>query len=599
MQKGFMKAIAMTAAIIMAQSTAVGVYAATDSTTASTSVSVSDTATNKVKWNNNEGYTVLDKWGNAYPYSFYYYAELSTKKGKEDVLDAYVYIYNILHENRTPNSTIKLRKHNMNAIVIDLDMSKILKGCKDKNGNIISSDNYDYNALSIIRAVLYDSPDLYYAYDYLSDLRNGTLRYPSQYYTSDGKLQKDKVKSDNAKQTIMRFTIPCVYSKKQIAEYDEFLADVVKDFKSKLKENNATTARDFYMTALTYTVHDSGASYGAWGVNSLFNGKGITAASFFKDKTGGCVGYTKAYNYLCQQCGMPFASAGSTGHAWSKVPINNVWYVIDTSAVEVNPGSENDDFFSFVTSSTYATNGGGYSEVTKDKVYVKNYSPKPSDDQVFPKGTSNFKYIPTPKQPTAAELVTPTTSTTSSNTTTKPASTSSTSSSGRKGYKPSNKSCEDVNMLNGSDESLVELFTKVKEKGYAFIVFHPALDDWNERAKAHLEDAKSRGVISYTSIKEKNGDLYIYIDSDASSTSANANKVVSVTIKSDSLKSYKNFKTALTSAVKKAKDGGYGYLKLKTSSTKTLEKYLKQAKKDGIISYTSLKVLDDGIRIKF
>ncbi len=596
MQKGFMKAIAMTAAIIMAQSTAVGVYAATDSTTASTSVSVSDTATNKVKWNNNEGYTVLDKWGNAYPYSFYYYAELSTKKGKEDVLDAYVYIYNILHENRTPNSTITLRKHKMNAIVIDLDMSKILKGCKDKNGNIISSDDYDYNALSIIRAIVYDSPDLYYAYDCLADFGNGKLRYPSQYYTSDGKLQEDKVKSDNAKQTIMRFTIPCVYSEKQIAEYDEYLADVVKDFKAKLKENNATTARDFYMTALTYTVHDSGASYKGYGSSSFYNGKGLTSLSLFKEKTGSCVGYTEAFNYLCQQCGMPFAKATGTVHEWSKVPINNIWYVIDASAVEVNPGFENDDFFSFVTSSTYATNGG-YSEITKDKNTIKTYSPKPSDDQIFPKGTSNFKYIPTPNQPNAAELVTHATSTTSSNTTTKPASTSSTSSSGRKGYKPN--SYEELSMLNGSDESLVELFTKVKEKGYAFLVFSPALDDWNERAKAHLEDAKSRGIISYTSIKEKNGDLYIYVESTTSSTSANANKVVSVTLKSDSLKSYKNFKTALTSAVKKAKDGGYGYLKLKTSSTKTLEKYLKQAKKDGIISYTSLKVLDDGIRIKF
>ena len=200
-----------------------------------------------------------------------------------------------------------------------------------------------------------------------------------------------------------------------------------------------------------------------------------------------------------------------------------------------------------------------------------------------------------PKKPSSSHTTAKTKSFFAS--TTKPASTSSTSSSGRKGYKPNNY--EELSMLNGSDESLVELFTKVKEKGYAFTVFHPALDDWNERAKAHLEDAKSRGIISYTSIKEKNGDLYIYIDSDASSTSANANKVVSVTIKSDSLKSYKNFKTALTSAVKKAKDGGYGYLKLKTSSTKTLEKYLKQAKEDGIVSYTSLKVLDDGIRIKF
>lgn len=595
MNKNFMKAIAMTAAIIMAQSTAVGVYAATDSTTASTSVSVSDTATNKVKWNNNEGYTVLDKWGNAYPYSFYYYAELSTKKGKEDVLDAYVYIYNILHENRTPNSTITLyNKKKLSAIVVDIDMSKILKGCRDKNGEITSSSDESYDAISIVKSICLDSPDLYYVINNLSGFKC-ELRYPSQYY-KDGKLLKDNVDSDGAKCNVYRVTIPSVYSKSQIAEYDKCLSATVKDFKSKLEENNVTTADGFYRAALSYTVDNSGASYTGYGSSSYYNGKGITALSLFKEKTGSCIGYTEAYNYLCQQCGMPFATAMSTNHLWSKVPINNIWYVVDASAIEVNPSIADTDYYSFVTSSQYKKNGG-YSESASSYMAEYYYSPKPSDDQVFPKGTSNFKYIPTPKQPTAAELVTPTTSTTSSNTTTKPASTSSTSSSGRKGYKPN--SYEELSMLNGSDESLVELFTKVKEKGCAFTVFHPALDDWNERAKAHLEDAKSRGIISYTSIKEKNGDLYIYVESTTSSTSANANKVVSVTIKSDSLKSYKNFKTALTSAVKKAKDSGYGYLKLKTSSTKTLEKYLKQAKKDGIVSYTSLKVLDDGIRIKF
>ena len=67
----------------------------------------------------------------------------------------------------------------------------------------------------------------------------------------------------------------------------------------------------------------------------------------------------------------------------------------------------------------------------------------------------------------------------------------------------------------------------------------------------------------------------------------------------DFLKSYDNFKVAVKFAVKKAKDYGYGYLTFNTSSTETLEKYLKQAKKDGIISYSSYKIGNDYIRIKF
>lgn len=79
----------------------------------------------------------------------------------------------------------------------------------------------------------------------------------------------------------------------------------------------------------------------------------------------------------------------------------------------------------------------------------------------------------------------------------------------------------------------------------------------------------------------------------------NSKKSTSITIKKASLKSYTAFKKALKSAVKKAKDGGYGYLTLKASSVKTLEKYLKKAKKDGVISYKSIKVNKDSIRIKF
>lgn len=436
MNKNFVKAIAMTAAIIMAQSTAVGVSAATAQTATVSSISATSSADSGVpKYNNNKGYTALDKWGHAYPYSYYYYADLATQKGTEDALDAYVNVYNALHEIGAAETT------KSNKVYIKVPVLKN-KSNADKK----------YNLAQIALCISRDCPDLYY-------INNSTN--PSIESTKNG---------------ISTIKIITTMTKAEVAEYDKKCAAAVKSFKSKISKKSNLTTKGFYEAALDFVSNGYGIEY------SEGNDIVQTAAGFFANKKANCMGYTEAFNYLCQMSGMPYASVRgkihkSSAHNWAKVPINNVWYVVDVTNGDYYPDR------SFISDAEYAKKV----DATEDSRELR------LKDYLFP--AANGKAI-VPNIPNGGKTSTSTTSTTAT-------------------------------------------------------------------------------------------------------TSANAKKAVSVTIKSDSLKSYKDFKTALKSAVKKAEDGGYGYLTLKSSKTKTLEKYLKQAKEDGIISYSSLKAVEGGIRIKF
>lgn len=436
MNKNFMKAIAMTAAIIMAQSTAVGVSAATAQTATVSSVSATSSADSGVpKYNNNKGYTALDKWGHAYPYSYYYFADLATQEGTEDALDAYVNIYNALHEVGAAETT------KSNKVYIKVPVLKN-KANVDKK----------YNLAQIALCISRDCPDLYY-------INNNTI--PSIESTKNG---------------ISTIKIITTMTKAEVAEYDKKCAAAVKSFKSKISKKSNLTTKGFYEAALDFVVNYSEIDWDCNAANT-HNVVGV-----FADKKATCMGYTEAFNYLCQMSGMPYASVRGkihgTAHNWSKVPINNVWYVVDVMNGYYYPDR------SFISDAEYAKKA----DATEDS---REFRYK---DYLFP--AANGKAI-IPNIPNGGKTSTSTTSTTTT------------------------------------------------------------------------------------------------------TTSANAKKAISVTIKSDSLKSYKDFKTALKSAVKKAEDGGYGYLTLKSSKTKTLEKYLKQAKEDGIISYSSLKAVEGGIRIKF
>lgn len=445
MKKGFMKAVAMFAAVIMAQATAVGAAAETKTDTETASVSASASAA--VNYNDNEGYTVLDKWGNAYPYSYYYYANLSRQKDKEDALDAYLYFYNLLHENRRVNKDKKIE------IIVS---PAILKGnyfYDPSKGFRLSEYDKTYNLGYILYIIAHECPYLYYLEEHDSKF---TYIYDEKYY-KNGKLMTKKVEADGASPIKISITLTSTMTNGQIAAYDKRIADLVSDFKGKLEQDGVTTAKGFYETALNYVMDNAGLSYS----KKAKNGNNLVGAFFEKKAVTG--GYIDAFNLLCHSCGMPYGTAGGyaggiSAHGWNKVAIGNVWYNVDTVW-----GTD----YSFKFDTEYRRLRG-----VQENTEI---SPKGNGKQQFPKG---------------------------------------------------------------------------------------------------VPDADAKPV-------------------------DRSKKALSLAFQADFLKSYKNFKVAVKFAVKKANDYGYGYLTLNTSSTETLEKYLTQAKKDGIISYTSLKVLEDGVRIKF
>lgn len=445
MKKLFSKAIAMTAAIIMAQSTSVGAAAETKTDTAATSVSVSESTA--VNYNDNEGYTVLDKWGNAYPYSYYYYANLSRTKEKEDALDTYVYFYNLLHENRRVN------KNKQIEIIVS---PAILKGnyfYDPSKGFRLSEYDRTYNIGYILYIIAHECPYLYYLEEH--DAKYTDI-YDEKYY-KNGKLMTKKVEADGASPIKLSITLTSTMTNGQIAANDKKIANLVSDFKNKLEQDGVTTSKGFYEAALNYVMDNAGLNFS----KKTTNRNNLVGAFFEKNAVTG--GYIDAFNLLCHSCGMPYGTSGGyaggiSAHGWNKVAIGNVWYNVDTLW-----GTD----YSFLLDSEYRKLRGVQEN--------EKISPKGNGEQQFPKG------IPTADA--------------------KPA----------------------------------------------------------DRSK----------------------------------------KALSLAFQKDFLKSYDNFKVAVKFAVKKAKDYGYGYLTFNTSSTETLEKYLKQAKKDGIISYSSYKIGNDYIRIKF
>lgn len=437
----FTKAIALAAALIMAQSTAL--TAAAETVTGSLSaVRFYALEEEKSKYNDNVGYTALDKWGHSYPYSYYIYAEKALEKGKEDALEAYIAVYNALHETR------------------GADGKTLVVYVPELKGKVEYSEDKIYSLYSMAMYITRECPDLYYASNY-------------------GMLYTEKAEDGR-----IAINVPLLFTKTEIEKYDKSCTAALNEFNAKLSGVSSSDA--FYHAALDFIVKDYGINY----VDD--SGVADTAAGAFANKKVCCMGYTEAFNYLCQMNGMPFASVvgklGNYGHSMSKVPIKNVWYVVDPTNAGYFPQ------YSFVTDTAY-TSGTGIKEIS-----YSGYSTVPAN------GTAIFPDL---------------------------------SAVGR-----------------SSDE-----FFKTDEK-----------------------DSK----------EDKNSS-----EKKTSAKTDNSKKNTSVTIQSTSLKSYTAFKKALKSAVKKAKDGGYGYLTLKTSSVKTLEKYLKKAKKDEVISYKSIKVNKDSIRIRF
>lgn len=524
MKINFTKAAALAAAVIMAQSMAMGAYAETVQTGSLTAIELSASTDQKSKYNDNKGYTALDKWGNAYPYSYYYYAEKSLEKGSEYLIEDYIAIYNYLHEHR------------------GVDEGEYLYFKMKRNCATRSEDTRTYG--SMLRQMLGDTPTLYY--------------YSTSVFGCETNPKDD---------SYVIIHIKLRHTKEQIAEYDKKLEKVKKDFKNLLNQNNPKNAKDFYKAVISYidaNVNDGSSADNDNIVGSLIN------------NFANCAGHVSAFNYLSAVNQMPYASSagyvrGNNPHGWSKVPIGNVWYVVDPTFSGDLVFISDDDYVTLNTAK----------ENTISSVY-----PAANGQKIIPSLPSKIPTVSTKDLDITYDNFI----------------------GMRSGWKTNHSK------YWGFGEGWISKdIKKATEMGYGCV--YAKIEDSDTKSKedklaevkSQLAKFKKEKTAIFDHYKIVDNVVYIYMTKEtfdvsgkaAASSTANAKKNISVKIKSDSLKTYKAFKKALKSAVKKAQDGGYGYLTLKNSDTATLEKFLKQAKEDGVISYSSLKTSKDGIRIKF
>lgn len=610
MKKTFSKAIAIAAAFLMANSTAVSIAAETVQTETLSAVQLYAAKEQKSKYNDNEGYTVLDKWGNAYPYSYYYYAEKSLEKGKEYLLQDYIWLYNYIHENRYTyqNTTFRIQ-FKLTSSDPKTERGEVLKMLRNMD----------------------DCPTMYFAR--VSMFKGGP------------EIEKDP--------SLLSAHCPTFCTSSETKAYDKKLAAANSDFQAYLKEKKAKTSKDFYRCAANYIGKT---------VKSVSGGSDkltTTAVGGLVLKKGNCAGHTNAFGYLCVANQMPVAqTAGESGggfHGWAKVPVNNVWQVVDATFYKVDGTS------AFITDKEYfkmnkakeATSTNVYPAANGKKTVPKlpskepealkfsfphlackasdssswgvygDYAPTKTIIEAYNKGYDCI-YAPITdharrsKEDRLSCLKTALEKPVCKkyydhyeikNDTvfvyyTKESFDVDTSKKGK------GRLLSFVDTLKFRYYDTVEMKSFIADlivQGYSyFAIEYDDSDLWDgylEITKENIEKAKENGVITYDCLEVKNDRLYVYLEGGSSSSddtkTDNSKKSLSVTIKSDSLKTYEAFKKALNSAVKKAQDGGYGYLTLKNSDTAALEKYLKQAKEDGVISYASLKALDAGIRIKF
>lgn len=617
MKKAFSKAIAIAAAFLMANSTAVTLAAETVQTETLSATQLYAFKEQKSKYNDNEGYTVLDKWGNAYPYSYYYYAEKSLEKGKEYLLQDYIWLYNYIHENRY---TYQYKTFRIQFKLTSSDP-------KTERGEVLKMlRNMD------------DCPTMYFI--------NASM------FSGGPEIEKDP--------TLLSAHCPTRCTISEVKAYDKKLAAANADFQAYLKEKKAKTSKDFYSCAIDYlakTVTYSDAMKDG-------NIRRTAVGGLIKNRAN-CEGYSKSFSYLCAANQMPFAETsgeafggwlnGGDFHAWSKAPINNVWYVYDATFYSVD----------------------GVSAFISDKEYFKkNDAKEASGTNVYPaaNGKKTVPKLPS-KEPEALKFSVPHLALKAADSTDwgvygDYAPTKTIVETYKKGYdcvyapitdhpkrstedrlsnikigleKPECKKYYDhyvikdntvfvyytkesfevetskkgkgrllpfkdaINFYYEDERDMVAIIADLIAQGYSYFAIEYSdsglWDGYLEKTKENIEKAKENGVITYDHLEVKNNRLYVYLEGDSSSSddtkTDNSKKSLSVTIKSDSLKTYEAFKKALNSAVKKAKDGSYGYLTLKNSDTAALEKYLKKAKEDGVISYNSYKVNKDNIRIKF
>lgn len=268
--KKFLSAV-MTAAIVFSQASA-PVAAATTSRGTS-SASQSDTVKSSRKdFGNSSYWSKKDKYGCAYPYSYYRYAGSSEAMEK-----LYVKIYNALHDRKSS----------------------------------ITFDRSEGDWATILSELGNSCPELYYY-----------KRYSRKNVTDE--------KGYMVKEIVTFEYLP----EKTLASHDKIFAEVLDDFEAYLDKKDVTTTKQFLNAALAFVGSRVEYDYEAKGSHKKhLDCENIVGA--FVDGKVVCEGYVQAFNYLCRAYGIAYCpkhSEGGSNHALSTVIYKNTWYNYDPTA---------------------------------------------------------------------------------------------------------------------------------------------------------------------------------------------------------------------------------------------------------------------------
>lgn len=277
--KKFLSAILTTAIVFTQAGTTVSAanYSAWGTLTSQFTQSASTKTTSK-NYNHSSDYTDTDKYGNAFPYSYYY--QLSHNK-------AYKTLYKSIAD------ALRDRKASLR-----------LKGYAKKY-----STDVLWDVIAVLRR---DCPDLYYVnHCYVNKSGNDIIIEFN--YLDEAAYKANKKKID-----------------KYIADFDAYLA-----------KNNVTSTKGFLKYAAKYVENTVSYNYKAAKGNrsGKVDKNSLNIIGAIVEGKAVCEGYARTFNLLCMTHGVPFAvkrwdSTDSSGHMTSCVVYNNVWYNFDPTAGE-------------------------------------------------------------------------------------------------------------------------------------------------------------------------------------------------------------------------------------------------------------------------
>lgn len=269
--KKFLSAI-LTTAIVFTQAGAT-VSAATSSTwgTSTSATQTTNTKYTSKNYNNSSDYTDTDKYGNAFPYTYYY--KVSQNKAYKTL---YKYIADALRDRK---SSLKF------------------KGYAKK-----------YSTQSF--------------YDVINDLRNNC---PDLYYVTGCTATK------SGDDIIVKFNYMDAAEHKSIQKkIDKYCAN----FDAYLEKNNVTSTKDFLIYAAKYVDSTVSYDHDALkSKKTKIDTNSLSIVGAVVDGEAVCEGYVDTFNYLCMTYGISYAgkhvSTKTGGHKISCAVYNNIWYNFD------------------------------------------------------------------------------------------------------------------------------------------------------------------------------------------------------------------------------------------------------------------------------